>query len=71
MEEEEKVKIKRVAAEARKTFLAIRQLRKTMPQHTRVEKDALEKKIKELQDGWWEEVKPDFTFPKKKIKGEE
>ena len=55
---DEKVGI--VADRARETFMAIRNLRKTMPQRTKAERDALESKIKELQDSWWTEVKPMF-----------
>ena len=46
-----------VAQKARETFLAIRQLRKTMPQFTRAQKDELETKIKQLQNQWWLDVK--------------
>lgn len=46
-----------VAEKARETFQKIKALRKTMPQFTRLEKDELESKIKELQDQWWEDAK--------------
>jgi hypothetical protein len=46
-----------VAQKARETFYRIRDLRKTEPQFTRAQKDELERKIKEEQTKWWEEVK--------------
>jgi hypothetical protein len=46
-----------VAREARETFLKIRQLRKTMPQFTRAEKDELQRTIDRLEDEWWNAVK--------------
>ena len=47
-----------VAQKGRETYLAIRELRKTLPQYTRGQKDELTRREKELQDKWWEEVKP-------------
>ena len=46
-----------VADRARETFLEIRKLRKTLPQFTRAEKDELERRIKLLQDQWWDDVR--------------
>lgn len=53
---EDKVKI--VADAARDTFSAIKELRKSMPQRTRAQRDELERRIKELQDRWWQDVSP-------------
>ena len=47
-----------VGKKATETFKAIRELKKTMPQDRRWQKDELERKEKELKDKWWEEVKP-------------
>jgi hypothetical protein len=41
--------------------MAIRNLRKTMPQFTRAQKDALEAEIKKLKDQWWQDVKGKMT----------
>jgi len=46
-----------VAQKARETFDKIKLLRKTEPQFTRVQKDALLEKIAIEQTKWWEEVK--------------
>lgn len=47
-----------IADKARYTFHAIRYLRKMMPQFTRQQKNDLDHAIKDLQDKWWEEIKP-------------
>jgi hypothetical protein len=46
-----------VAEKAKETFLEIKDLRKTMPQSTRAQKDELEEMIKEAKSRWWDEVK--------------
>ena len=51
--------LKPLADRTRGTFDAIKELRKT-PARTRAEKDALEAKIKQLQEQWWTDVKPKF-----------
>ena len=56
MTREEKSAI--VAQKARETFEAIRELRKSMPQNFLWQRMKLNEKIKELQDKWWEEVRP-------------
>ena len=48
----------KVAEEARKTFMEIRKLRKTMPTDMAHQRKALETEIKKRQDEWWERVKP-------------
>ncbi len=47
-----------VAQKARESFDVIKNLRKTMPKFTRADKDELERRIKEVKDQWWEDVKP-------------
>jgi len=46
-----------VAEEARKTFLAIRNLRKTMPTTYAYQRGLLKDAIKKEQDAWWDKVK--------------
>jgi len=47
-----------VAQKARETFEKIREVRKTMQNKFKWQRDELEAKVKELQDEWWMEVKP-------------
>jgi hypothetical protein len=50
-----------VADKARKTFQAIRKLRKIMPQFTRAQKDWLAAEERRLHDQWWAEVREYFV----------
>lgn len=50
-----------VAEKARETFLQIRRIRKTRPNFTRAQKNALEAEIKQLKDQWWQDVKGRMT----------
>jgi len=53
-----------VAAKAEETYHAIKELRRSAPQGNRREKDELERAVRQLQDAWWEDVKPLFGWPK-------
>lgn len=57
----DKVECDIVALEARKTYKAIRDLRKSTHAFTRTQKDKLASDVKAMEDNWWNRMKPYFA----------
>ena len=49
-----------VALKAKITFEKIKEVRKTMPNKFKLQRDLIDAKVKDLQDEWWEDVKGYF-----------
>ena len=49
-----------VALKAKITFEKIKEVRKTMPNKFKWQRDLIDAKVKDLQDEWWEDVKGYF-----------